>query len=128
MGLGLSQPMETPPAIQEAELVPTQDEKNLALIMHVLALVGFGLISTLIIWLIKKDESAFMNKAGKEPLNFQISLLIHAIGCGLLSCIVIGIPMLIAVAIAALVFSIIGLVRITEGKVYRYPVTLRLIS
>ena len=36
--------------------------------------------------------------------------------------------MLIAVAIAALVFSIIGLVRITEGKVYRYPATLRLIS
>ncbi len=101
-----------PPPIQEAELVPTPDEKNLALVMHVLALVGFGLISTLVIWLI----------------NFQISLFIYAIGCGLLSCIVIGIPMLIAVAIAALVFSIIGLVRITEGKVYRYPATLRLIS
>ena len=101
-----------PPPIQEAELVPTPDEKNLALVMHVLALVGFGLISTLVIWLI----------------NFQISLFIYAIGCGLLSCIVIGIPMLIAVAIAALVFSIIGLVRITEGKIYRYPATLRLIS
>ena len=117
-----------PPPIQEAELMPTPDEKNLALVMHVLALVGFGLISTLVIWLIKKDESAFMNKAGKELLNFQISLFIYAIGCGLLSCIVIGIPLLIAVAIAALVFSIIGLVRITEGKIYRYPATLRLIS
>jgi uncharacterized Tic20 family protein len=117
-----------PTPIQEAELVPTSDEKNLALVMHVLALVGFGLISTLVIWLIKKDESAFMNKAGKELLNFQISLIIYAIGCGLLSCIMIGIPMLIALGIAALVFSIIGLIRITEGKVYRYPATIRLVS
>ncbi|MFM9001097.1 MAG: DUF4870 domain-containing protein [Opitutia bacterium] len=120
--------METPPAIQEAELVPTQDEKNLALIMHVLALVGFGIISTLIIWLIKKDESAFLNKAGKELLNFQISLIIYVIGCALLSCIMIGIPMLVALGIATLVLSIIGLIRITEGKIYRYPATIRLIS
>ncbi len=113
---------------QEAELVPNQDEKNMALIMHVLALIGFGLISTLIIWLLKKDESAFLNKAGKELLNFQISLLIYMIACGLLSCLMIGIPMLIVLAIAALVFSIIGLIRITEGKIYQYPAILRLVK
>ncbi len=117
-----------PPPIQEAELVPTPDEKNLALIMHVLGLVGFGLISTLVIWLIKKDQSAFMNKAGKELLNFQISTTIYVFVSLLLSCLGIGILMLVVLGVAVLVLSIIGLIRITEGKVYRYPATLRLIS
>lgn len=117
-----------PPAIQDADPVPNPDEKNLALIMHVLSLVGFGIISTLIIWLIKKDESAFINKAGKEHLNFQISLIIYAVACGLLSCLFIGIPMLIALCVGALVLGIIGLIRATEGKIYRYPAILRLVK
>ncbi|MGA0134291.1 MAG: DUF4870 domain-containing protein [Opitutales bacterium] len=117
-----------PPVLQEADPVPSSDEKNLALIMHVLSLVGFGIISTLIIWLIKKDESAFINKAGKEHLNFQISVLIYALASGLLSCIGIGILMLIALGVAVLVLGIIGLIRATEGKIYRYPAILRLVK
>ncbi len=117
-----------PPVIQEADPVPTSDEKTLALVMHILALVGFGILSTLIMWLVKKDESPFMNKAGKELLNFQISLIIYAIGCAVLSCVGIGILMFIALGVAVLVFSIIGLIRISEGKIYRYPAILRLVK
>ena len=57
-----------PPALP-AEPAPTQDEKNLALIMHVLSLVGFSLIGPLIVWLVKKDESAFINAQGRENVN-----------------------------------------------------------
>ena len=116
-----------PPSLP-ADPVPTQDEKNLGLIMHVLSLVGFSLLGPLIVWLIKKDESPFMNKAGKELLNFQISLIIYAIGCAVLSCVGIGILMFIALGVAVLVFSIIGLIRISEGKIYRYPAILRLVK
>ena len=115
-----------PPALP-ADPVPTQDEKNLALIMHVLSLVGFSLIGPLIVWLVKKDESAFINAQGRELLNFQISFLIYAIVCIPLCFVLIGIPLLIVVGIASFILTIIGLVKATEGKIYRFPATIKIL-
>ena len=117
--------MEPPPL--PADPVPTQDEKNLALIMHVLSLVGFSLIGPLIVWLVKKDESAFINAQGRELLNFQISFLIYAIVCIPLCFVLIGIPLLIVVGLASFILTIIGLVKATEGKIYRFPVTIKML-
>jgi uncharacterized Tic20 family protein len=107
--------------------IPTQDEKNLALIMHVLSLVGFSLIGPLIVWLVKKDESPFINAQGRELLNFQISFLIYAIVCIPLCFVLIGIPLLIVVGLASFILTIIGLVKATEGKIYRFPVTIKML-
>ena len=115
-----------PPTLP-ADPTPTPDEKNLSLLMHVLSLVGFSLIGPLIVWLIKKDESAFIDKQGRELLNFQISLLIYVLICIPLCFILIGIPMLFAVGIASLILTIIGLIRATEGKIYRFPLTIRML-
>jgi uncharacterized protein len=115
-----------PPTLP-ADPVPTQDEKNLALIMHVLSLVGFSLIGPLIVWLVKKDESAFINAQGRELLNFQISFLIYAIVCIPLCFVLIGIPLLIVVGLASFILTIIGLVKATEGKIYRFPVTIKML-
>ena len=115
-----------PPALP-ADPVPTQDEKNLGLIMHVLSVVGFSLIGPLIVWLVKKDESAFINAQGRELLNFQITFLIFTIACLPLCLVLIGIPLLIVVGIAAFVLTIIGLVKATEGKIYRFPATIKML-
>lgn len=115
-----------PPTLP-ADPVPNQDEKNLALIMHVLSLVGFSLIGPLIVWLVKKDESAFINAQGRELLNFQISFLIYAIVCIPLCLVLIGIPLLIVVGIASFILTIIGLVKATEGKIYRFPATIKIL-
>jgi uncharacterized Tic20 family protein len=115
------------PPILPADPIPTQDEKNLALIMHVLSLAGFSLIAPLIVWLVKKDESTFINAQGRELLNFQLSFLIYAVICIPLCLVVIGIPLLILVALASLVLTIIGLVKATEGKIYRFPLTIKML-
>ena len=115
-----------PPSLP-ATPIPTQDEKNLALIMHVLSLVGFSLIGPLIVWLVKKDESAFIDAQGRELLNFQLSFLIYAIVCIPLCFVLIGIPLLIIVGLASLILTIIGLVKATEGKIYRFPVTIKML-
>ena len=115
-----------PPTLP-ADPIPTQDEKNLGLIMHVLSLVGLSLIGPLIVWLIKKDESAFINIQGRELLNFQLSILIYALICVPLCFILIGIPMLFVIGIASLILTIIGLVKATEGKIYRFPLTIRML-
>jgi uncharacterized Tic20 family protein len=119
-------PSMQPPTLP-ADPIPTQDEKNLGLIMHVLSLVGLSLIGPLIVWLIKKGESAFINLQGRELLNFQLSILIYALICVPLCFILIGIPMLFAIGIASLILTIIGLVKATEGKIYRFPLTIRML-
>jgi uncharacterized Tic20 family protein len=124
-GIG-DEPSMQPPSLP-ADPTPTQDEKNLGLIMHVLSLVGFSLIGPLIVWLIKKDESAFIDIQGRELLNFQLSFLIYVIVCIPLCFLLIGIPLLIIVGLASLILTIIGLVKATEGKIYRFPVTIKML-
>lgn len=115
-----------PPSLP-ADPVQSPDDKNLALLMYVLSLVGFALIGPLIVWLLKKDTSPYLDKLGRELLNFQLSLFIYVLVCIPLCLILIGIPLLFVLGLGSLVLTIIGLVKATEGKVYRYPLTIRML-
>ena len=91
--------------------------------------VPFGhILGPLIIWLIKKDEFSSVDEHFKESLNFQISITIYAVIAGILTLIVIGIPMLIAIAIADVVLVIMATVKVNKGERYRYPCTIRLVK
>ena len=82
----------------------------------------------LVIWLIKRDEDAYVEYHSREALNFQISILIYAIVSIILVFILIGILLLIALAIFALIFMIVAEVNAAQGKLYRYPLTIRFVS
>lgn len=103
---------------------PSSDEKTLALLSHILTLVA-PVLAPLIIYLIKKDESAFVRSHAVESLNFQISLML---ACIILAITIVGILLIWAVALAGLIFVIIATIRASEGKLYQYPVSLRLIK
>lgn len=103
---------------------PTSDEKTLALLAHVLTFI-FPLLAPLIIYLVKKDESSFVAYHAKESLNFQITL---AIVCIVLFITIIGIFLLVIVGIVATVLVIVATIRASEGKLYRYPFSIRLIK
>jgi hypothetical protein len=106
---------------------PSQDEKTMAMLSHLLTLV-VGFIAPLAIFLIKKDESKFVSDHAKESLNFQISLFIYSMISLVLIIVFIGVAMLIGLAIAALVLVIIATIKASQGEVYRYPLTIRLIK
>jgi uncharacterized Tic20 family protein len=106
---------------------PTQDEKTMALLSHILTLVA-GFIAPLVIYIVKKDESPYVRKHALESLNFQISIAIYAIASLILTIVVIGIFLLIAVGILAVVLAIIATVKASEGKFYQYPFTIRLLG
>jgi uncharacterized Tic20 family protein len=101
---------------------------------HLAALAGFGvpalghILGPLIVWLIKRGDSAEIDEHGKEALNFQISMLIYNIVAGILCLLLVGFALLVVLHIANVVFVIIAAVRASEGRMYRYPLTLRLIS
>lgn len=50
----------------------SKEDKSLAMIMWVLTFFT-SFVAPLIIWLVKKDESEYLNKQGKNGLNFAIS-------------------------------------------------------
>ena len=106
---------------------PTSDEKTMALLSHLLA-IFFGFIPPLVIWLIKKDESKFVSEHAKESLNFQITLAIATIISAILIFILIGIFLIWAIQIVRIVLCIVATIKTNEGKMYRYPLTLRLIK
>lgn len=115
-----------PPAGPEQPEV-SNDAKTMAMLCHLLAIFT-GFLGPLIIWLIKKDDSPFVDDQGKEALNFQISVLIAMIVSGLLTFICIGFVMMLAVVVANLVFCIMGAIKASKGEAYHYPVSIRFIK
>lgn len=105
----------------------TSDDKNMAMLCHLLAIFT-SFIGPLVIWLIKKDESPFVNEQGKEALNFQITVIIAMCVSGLLTFVCIGALLIPVVGVVDLVFCIMATVKTSRGETYRYPVSLRLLK
>ena len=115
------------------QLDSNPESRMWAMLAHLSALSGFvipfgNIIGPLLIWLVKRDEMSFVADQGKEALNFNISMTIYMLVSGVLIFVLIGIPLIIVLAIAWLVLSILAAVKANEGVVYRYPLTLRLVK
>lgn len=93
--------------------------------------VGF-LLGPLVVWAVKKDDHPFIDRQGKEAMNFQLSVIIVGLVAVALVFtivgIVIAIPMMLVVAVMAVVFPIVAAVRVNEGEDYRYPFSWRFIE
>lgn len=107
----------------------SSDQKNLAMLAHLLGIVG-GFIPGLVIWMMNKDkpEGAFAANEGKEALNFQITLLIGWVAAIALSFILIGFLLYPVLLLGNIIFCIIAAMKAKEGVAYRYPVALRLVA
>ena len=81
-----------------------------------LGILVAGFIAPLVIWQIKKDESDFVARHGKEGLNFCITWYVITIAtCGMA-----GFVMMILAIIAGLAAN--------RGEEYQYPLTIRFIT
>ncbi len=106
---------------------PSNDDRNLAMLAHLLGIVS-GFIGALIIWLIKKDQSAYIDEQGKEALNFQITMVIAYVASWILMFVLIGMLLIPLLMIVNLVFCILAAVAVSKGESYKYPVALRLLK
>jgi uncharacterized Tic20 family protein len=118
--------METPPPVSVAP--PTGNDKMWSILSHLSPLVSLGVIFPLIVYLVMRKESEFAAASAKEALNFHISLFIYCLCCIPLVFIVIGVFLLMGIGLAALILAIIAAVKTSDGQVYRYPLTIRLVS
>ena len=109
-------------------------ENNWAVLAHLgglIPVVFLPIIVPLLIWLLKGNESNFVEKQSKEALNFQISLIIYEVVAFCIAFTVIGIPITIVAFVffwlTNLICSIIGAIRTSKKAEYTYPFNLRLV-
>lgn len=112
---------------QKPDTEITADDKNIAVITH-LAGALFSIFPSLIVWLLKKDESTYIAAQAKEALNFQIILLLAYFVSTVLTFILIGFVLMGVIWIANIIFCIIAAIAASKGENYRYPFALRLIN
>ena len=117
-----------PPPAPAPSSVPKGNDKIWAVLSHLSAILGVGIVLPLVVFLVMKDESEYAAANAKEALNFHISIFIYCICCIPLVFLLIGIPLMILIGFGALILAIIAAVKSAEGVVYRYPLTIRLIS
>ncbi|HEY0611282.1 MAG TPA: DUF4870 domain-containing protein [Chitinophaga sp.] len=131
-----------------------KEEKTWGALVHLGGLIGMAILSyvgnivgALVMWLIKRNESSFIDNQGKEALNFQITLSFINVAIGLLISIRHGIwafpriwrgdwdfhffslsSLYGIVWLLNIIFSIIGAVKASSGVAYRYPISWRIVK
>jgi uncharacterized protein len=114
--------------------LPTPDERTWGMVAHLSAFAGFilpfagSVLGPLVVWLIKRDQSEFVSDQGKEALNFNISVMIAGVICGILIFVAIGILLSAALFIYWFCVTIIAGIKAGEGVRYRHRFTLRLVK
>lgn len=106
----------------------TSGERAYAACNHLVMFCGVPVLPQLVMWLIKRDESPFLDDHGKEALNFQISAILLAAISGILVVVGVGILMLVALGPFIFISTIVATVRASQGRYFRYPMTIRLIQ
>ena len=119
-------PLPSEPGPTSLPTAQNQDDKTMGLLCHLLG-PFLGFIGPLLIWLIKKEQSKFVDDQGKEALNFNLTLLIgHMIGIAT-ACFTFG-AINGVVGLVGLIFGIIGGLEANKGIAYRYPFNIRVIK
>jgi uncharacterized Tic20 family protein len=118
------------PFAEEIDSVALEKQtREWALLLHLSMLAGYavplaGLVAPIVIWQVKKDELPEIDRHGKNAVNWIISHIIYIIVCIPLCFVLIGIPLIIAVAVMAIVFPIMAAIKGNNGEVWRYPLSI----
>lgn len=104
-----------------------QDEKLWATLTHVGGIL-FNWIAPLIAYLALRDRGPFIRQHTAAALNFQLTVLIGYIVGGVLSLILIGYVLILAVWVLSIVFAIMAALAANRGEYYKYPLTITFVQ
>ena len=121
--------IQPPPSRVRAEGL-SDSERNFALAMHLTPLAGLifwlFLITPLILWLVRKDQSVYNDDHGREVLNMLLSGLIFTIGLFFIP--IIGWLALAVWWVITVVNMVRGAMAASNGQYFRYPMIIRFLS
>jgi uncharacterized Tic20 family protein len=122
--------MDAPLEANEVRFVTQEEQtRQWACFLHLSILAGFvvpfaGLVVPIVIWQLKKAELPGIDVHGKNALNWILSKLIYVAVCALLILVIIGIPLLIALGVVAVIFPIVAAIKANNGEVWKYPLAI----
>lgn len=113
------------------KIVDSKTDHNLAMILHLCGFLNgmLPIVVPLIIWLLKREESDFIDKHGKAALNFQISVIIISILAVLFIIFTFGLgtffvaPLAIIFVLLYILFIIRAAIAAHKGQYYTYPIS-----
>lgn len=121
----------SPEVPASAQLSPAS-ARNWAMAAHLsgflAAYVALGFLGPLVVLLAVGNRSPYVRRHAVEALNFNLSWLIYIIAGVILVFVLVGVPILIALAVGYLVLAVLGAVAASDGRDYRYPLTIRFVS
>jgi uncharacterized protein len=111
------------------------------LVLGIGTVAVLGFLAPMVVWLLKRDEDAFVDHHAKEALNFQLTVLVAVLASLVLAvpaiifgAITLGVGfvlvglLVLAAAVAWFVLPIIGTVKASNGEGFRYPLTIRFVA
>lgn len=127
------------------------DTRTWSMLCHLSALAGFiipagNVLGPLIVWQIKKNELPGIDEHGKASLNFQLTVLVVNIICGIVFAGTLGMSLLwrppmqalgaglgiglllLVVNLLSWILAIVAGLRANNGGFYRYPFAIRFIK
>ena len=130
---------QAPEAPEETQAEPTQEPetgggmskeaRQWAMMLHFSILAGFiipfgGLIAPILIWQLKKEDLPEIVPHAHVVMNWIITGLVYFAICFVLMFVIIGIPLMMVLGLATLVFAIIGGIKANDGELWEYPATM----
>jgi uncharacterized Tic20 family protein len=129
-------------SVWEAEPAPrrrstTSDDRTMAMLCHLLGIFT-GFLGPLILWLMKREDSKYIDYHGKEALNFHINVFVWALIIGALTTVIsivtcglgviLALPVWLALEVTVVVLCIIASQKANRGELYQYPLVIRVIA
>ncbi len=116
-------------AVQPKPSEQDRETRQWAMFIHFSILAGWvvpigGLIVPILLWQIKKDELPGIVPHAHVVLNWIVTSLVYALICFILTFVLIGVLGFMALALATLIFAIVGGLKANEGTVWEYPGTI----
>ncbi|MFP5415943.1 MAG: DUF4870 domain-containing protein [Actinomycetes bacterium] len=132
-------PQSWTPGGQLAGRRPTGDDRLWAMLAHlsspIAAIVSGGWLTIagpLVVYLAKKDSSAFARNAAAGAFNFTISMWLMSLVGWILTITVIGaiigIPMILIGTFGSIVLGLVGAIKTWNGEAYTYPWQVKILS
>ena len=117
--------------------VPQPWEIKLSMLAHVLGAIGVlgavvgGIVGPVIVWWLYQNESRFVEHHAREAINFQITVwVVSAVSfmLAIFTCGLFALPGFIVPIAFQLVFGILATLAAQDGRMYRYPLCIRLLK
>lgn len=112
---------------------PDSKERSMGMLAHLAGYAGlafpFGsVLGPFLVYILKREESAYIEDQAREALNFQLTMTLAFLVSIALMFILVGFVTILVVGVWWLVGTAIGATKANAGEWYRYPATIRFVK